>query len=573
MPYSKKRSSRGYRLNPVAAAVAKQLTANERKRRYLETAANMGVDPSHLTMRRSRVYGRGGYTFGDFIRGAERTLSRTFKAAAPYTRKLADSAVMAAQARMARGSGIYTGTGVYTGSGAYHQDPVHGNNLISGYDNGSGPSVVSSPDETASVCISHKEYIADIYAPGVQGSSEVTPFAIQSWALNPGLQATFPFLSQIACNYDEYEFVQLMFYYRSTTTDIGTSTTGQCGTVIMATNYNASSALYADKQQMLEAAHAHDCKVTEHMMHGVECDPSKVTLSSEKFIRANPVIANEDKKTYDHGNFQIAVCNAPSGFNGLPIGELWVTYTVKLRKPKLFVTRGFDIDRDTFIGSTFAPVSTVMTAALWAGADMTTFLRGQQNNIGCELMVAKKGADDNNINGSGADGTAAYNPGLVVAKENASPAFVVFPASYAGNCKVTLRIKGATTVGAMVDFASGRTVASVALPFAFSSRNISPIYDIYEANESVTTPSFYDVQSLTTEYYLEIHLSVSPSTNGYDNIVQFNTLGSSTDLRGWSIDVEAYQPLMSNAQSIDKNFRPIFVNSTNQVIVPKYSTP
>ena len=80
----------------------------------------------------------------------------------------------------------------------------------------------------------------------------------------------------------------------------------------MATNYNASSPPFSDKATMMEYAHAMSAKTTEHMTHGVECDPSKLGGSERKYIRTNPVVPSQDLKTYDHGLFQLAVANSPA---------------------------------------------------------------------------------------------------------------------------------------------------------------------------------------------------------------------------------------------------------------------
>lgn len=424
----------------------------------------------------------------------------------------------------------YLGSGLYTGQGEYHT-----NNLISdgATSTNAVPTMQSIGDETGAICISHKEYITDIYAPGVQNGS---PVIFQNFAvpLNPALQQSFTWLSQIAQNYDEYEFTQLIFHYRSTTTDIGNSATGQCGTVIMATNYNAAQPAFTDKQQMMEYAHAHSCKLTENMSHGVECDKNKSALTNCLYTRANPVLTGQDLKTYDHGKFQIAVANCPVNYNGFPIGELWVEYSCILRKPKLFTSRGLEIDLDQFvsIGTQSA------NARLWlspstasvsinnqyqpTGTDYN-ILAGQQNNIGCIVQsgtLASPGTNFQQAYFSPFRGTVAYGtPGLAI----------TFPAPYTGPLEIKLSWGGCLT-------AASTTNAISALPqfTPVFSGNFKQINDLYNANvyqgqtAQSASPSYetaYPSNTITglavgaVSLCYMLHVFVSQATNGINNVL------------------------------------------------------
>jgi hypothetical protein len=284
-----------------------------------------------------------------------------------------------------RGSGLYQGSGAYTntnniiegGLGTY--DPVAGGSL---------KQVTGSYDETGAFCISNKEYVSDVFGPGVAGGPAIA-FQNTAYPLNPALQSVFIWLSQIACNFEEYEFKQLLFHYRSTVSEATNNTSGQVGTVIMATNYNSALSNFADKQTMIEYAHAASCRITDHMTHGVECDPTKSALGNGiLYTRANPVITGQDLKTYDLGKFQLAISNCPAAYNGFPIGELWVEYVCELRKPKVFSSRALDTDQDIFCTPNAATTSYVGGSPLGTTLGVPASLfTGQQNNIGCRLTV------------------------------------------------------------------------------------------------------------------------------------------------------------------------------------------
>ena len=237
----------------------------------------------------------------------------------------------------------------------------------------------SEGSEPGSIVVTHREYLTDIYAPS-------TSFQSNAISINPGLNNSFPWLAQLASNYEEYEFRQLVFSYRSTTTDIGSSTTGQCGTIIMCTNYNATAAAFTDKQQMVEYAYSQSSKVTDSMEHGVECGKDKI-VSNRLYVRNGPVLT-QDLKSYDHGLFQIAVANAPSTFAGYPVGELWAYYTVVLRKPKLLVTRGIDIQGDYFtVPKSGLDATSTSTTGVWGALTSSdgSIMKCNLNSIGGTL--------------------------------------------------------------------------------------------------------------------------------------------------------------------------------------------
>jgi len=212
---------------------------------------------------------------------------------------------------------------LYRGTGAYHGGGMATNSLINPPAN-PVPMFASAPGEDGALAITHKEYIQDI-----TGSSL---FVNNGYPINPGDPALFPWLSQIAANYDEYEFHGLIFHYRTVTTDLST-TSSQLGTVMMAVNYNAGAPLFKSKQEMLTYVGAKDVKISQDLAFGVECDPKQNGLGPILYVAINGSIPpGEDPKTYCLGQFQIATNQTVT--NG-QIGELWVTYKVVLRKPKL----------------------------------------------------------------------------------------------------------------------------------------------------------------------------------------------------------------------------------------------
>lgn len=210
--------------------------------------------------------------------------------------------------------------GTAFGWGAYK---VKSNSLIKGMKEGNGPPYMhSSGTETV---IAHREYITDIISSATPGA-----FKLDSFYINPGLNATFPWESYIGLGFEEYEPMGIVFEFKSTSADALNSVNTALGTVIMATNYNAGSPVFTGKVDMENSQYAMSFKPSQSMYHPIECDPSQRPMKSQ-YIRAAAVPSGQDPKTYDLGNFQIATV----GLQGTSVvcGELWVSYQFKLRKP------------------------------------------------------------------------------------------------------------------------------------------------------------------------------------------------------------------------------------------------
>lgn len=273
-----------------------------------------------------------------------------------------------------------------TGRGAYTSNDL----LNSGAANPI-PSFAKSNDGSA-ITISHREYVRDIF-----GNSSSVYFQAQRLALNPGLKDTFPWLSQIAANYEEYEIKQLLFTYRSTTTDIGSSTDGRCGTIMMAAQSNPNATVFTDKLALMEYDGAMSCKVTNDLLLPIECDPRKISGDGQRYIRTGSVPA-DDLKDHDHGVMTLAVAGSPSTMADKTVGELWVTYTITLRKPKYLVNAGGTIGRDFYANKTLNSIAwptSAVASALYSNA--ANIISGSSNNLGTRIANVVLDATGNSV--------------------------------------------------------------------------------------------------------------------------------------------------------------------------------
>lgn len=171
--------------------------------------------------------------------------------------------------------------------------------------------------------VCHREFIGNI--------TGTTAFTNNGYPIQPGVPATFPWLSTIASGYQEYRVHGMMFQFNSLITDFVTS--GAPGVVVMATSYNADAPLFTSKVDMENSEYAVAVKPTSNLAHFVECDPEQTVLS-KLYVRTAAPPEGQDLRIYDLGNFQLATQGNPNQL----IGELWVTYCVEFMKPVLPVS-------------------------------------------------------------------------------------------------------------------------------------------------------------------------------------------------------------------------------------------
>lgn len=158
------------------------------------------------------------------------------------------------------------------------------------------------------VTISHRTFLGPV--------TNFLAYTPTSFATNPGLASTFPWLSKIASRYDKYRFTRLRFEYRSV------AATSTAGVAMMSFDYNALDALPTSKLVQSQTIPNAENNVW------VNNDLVVPTDGVWRFVRQG-VVPNSDLKTYDLGNMVLSTIYG----SGTVTGELYVEYTVELEKP------------------------------------------------------------------------------------------------------------------------------------------------------------------------------------------------------------------------------------------------
>lgn len=219
-------------------------------------------------------------------------------------------------------SGAYSSSA--SGLGAYNISNIHHNTLIKP----DIPQMRNSIYAEGGTIIRHREYLGPITTSPTAGA-----FKIQTYPLNPAQSSTFPWLSTIAQNYEEYRPNGMLFEFRSTASDaIASSSNLALGQVMLCTQYDPTDPDFNNDIELLNYTWAQSGKVSDNIMHFVECDPGQSPLS-HLYCRSGAVGSDTDLRFSDFGKFSIAT----SGLQGtnVQVGQLWVSYEFICYKPKI----------------------------------------------------------------------------------------------------------------------------------------------------------------------------------------------------------------------------------------------
>lgn len=203
----------------------------------------------------------------------------------------------------------------------------------------------------------HREFLTDVIAADEEEGGP-REFKINSYPINPGIDTTFPWLSQIAANYEQYKIHGMVFEFRSSYSDtvVGSETSGTLGSIIMATEYNSDRPVFQSKAEMENHEYSVSGRPADSFLHPIEC-ANKESPFKVMYIRSHGENDEKSLTLTDLGRFSIA--SDGIAVAGDKLGELWVTYHVEFLKPKMNAPSADESDPTVFYHT---PVGTLCTA-------------------------------------------------------------------------------------------------------------------------------------------------------------------------------------------------------------------
>jgi len=261
-----------------------------------------------------RMKGRGGF-WSDFKRGF-RSVTTPFLDVAEAAADVWHPKI----GRFMRRARPIAGVGAYNAVGA--------NSLMAS----PVPVVGSAPDN--GVRVKHTEYIMDI-----NSTTDLTNLVLN---INPGMQTTFPWLSNLARSFQKWDAIAMIFTFKSTSATALGSTSTALGTIIGAVIYDVNAEVPISKAGILGLSGARAGVPSKDNLFPVECAPSS-RLMRNLLVRSAGV--SDDLQKYDLGKLLIATVGSQTVSVA---GELHVSYDVVLKSPTLGGAIGSDLAQTHF---------------------------------------------------------------------------------------------------------------------------------------------------------------------------------------------------------------------------------
>lgn len=209
----------------------------------------------------------------------------------------------------------------WSGLGDYK---VVANSLIQGHIGGGATNAIITRPERGMTVIRHREYVGEIKNhPTIAGE-----LFVQKFEINPANKNTFPWLSGIAKNWDRWKPLGIIFEFQSTVSS--NASDSSLGSILTTTDYDVLDAVPTSKQAILNSSYSTQTRMDQHMIHGIECDPS--LLQRTVFYTGEPkddILKTAQIRDYNMGNFFIAT----AGGNITPntaVGELYCHFEIGL---------------------------------------------------------------------------------------------------------------------------------------------------------------------------------------------------------------------------------------------------
>lgn len=212
------------------------------------------------------------------------------------------------------------------GAGAYRQGEIKMNTSFNKLpENGTLHAGVPAMHKVGSdVRVSHREYVCEVIS-----SSSANTFKVDKYPINPALRTSFPWLSSVAQQYEQYKLHGCVFEFRSNSGNALNSTNTALGSVVMGASYRPSTSTPTNKQQIMNYEWANETVPSKDMIMGIECDPASLAYK-QYFTRGSNTLPTDDSvNQYDVANLYIA----SSGCQGtnVVLGSLYVSYDFELQ--------------------------------------------------------------------------------------------------------------------------------------------------------------------------------------------------------------------------------------------------
>ena len=182
----------------------------------------------------------------------------------------------------------------------------------------------SSVPEFASIGEGKFRFTFHEYIGSIDATTAWTP---NGYLIDVSSRATFPYLAQIATQFQEWQLIGGCFVYVSSS---GYSTTaGAMGTVSGKVTYDVGEPAPPNKSAMVNSMFSSSGRYCDHQIFPIECSRGQTQFPVLKVRRAGVDVI--DPQLYAAGRFFIATEGAATPYP--KAGDLYITYDILLQKP------------------------------------------------------------------------------------------------------------------------------------------------------------------------------------------------------------------------------------------------
>lgn len=173
------------------------------------------------------------------------------------------------------------------------------------------------------ITVTHQEYVRNF--------STATSFSAQSFYINPGLQSLFPWLSGVAAQYTQYDFKKLQFLLKSTSANALNSTNTALGVHGLCVIKDTMQPDPTSKVECESFQGAVSAAPSKSLIMNVNVNNRQNVLGPKYVITGN-TSTDSDSRLYHEGKLVYFADSAQAASDS---SELWVSYTVTLRDPRI----------------------------------------------------------------------------------------------------------------------------------------------------------------------------------------------------------------------------------------------
>lgn len=184
--------------------------------------------------------------------------------------------------------------------------------------------------DAQTITVRHREFLTEV-------TGKIAFTVLRTFPINPGLALTFPWLAAIASQFSEYTVKGMVYHYVPTSGNAVSTTNAALGSVMLQTSYRATEAVPVSKVELLNEYWANESKPSDTFCHPIECDPKENPFNVQ-YVRTGDLATTENQLMYDLGSTRLAVSGQQA--DDIVLGDLWVTYEIELRKPKMTALTG-----------------------------------------------------------------------------------------------------------------------------------------------------------------------------------------------------------------------------------------